>query len=85
MRVGAHQIAASAMQVGDMMAFMQYSMQIIIAFVMVAVMFIMIPRAQVSAERIAEVIETEPAVQDPPAPVHFAGAHPGRVVFRSNP
>ena len=79
--VGAHQIAASAMQVGDMMAFMQYSMQIIIAFVMVAVMFIMIPRAQVSAERIAEVIETEPAVQDPPAPVHFAGAHPGRVVF----
>jgi ATP-binding cassette subfamily B protein len=64
-----------------MMAFMQYSMQIIIAFVMVAVMFIMIPRAQVSAERIAEVIETEPAVQDPPAPVHFAGAHPGRVVF----
>lgn len=79
--VGAHQIADSAMQVGDMMAFMQYSMQIIIAFVMVAVMFIMIPRAQVSAERIAEVIETEPAVQDPPEPVHFAGVHPGRVVF----
>lgn len=79
--VGAHQIADSAMQVGDMMAFMQYSMQIIIAFVMVAVMFIMIPRAQVSAERIGEVLETEPAVQDPAAPVHFPGAHPGRVVF----
>ncbi|WP_329886697.1 ABC transporter ATP-binding protein [Pseudoramibacter faecis] len=79
--VGAHQIADSAMQVGDMMAFMQYSMQIIIAFVMVAVMFIMIPRAQVSAERIAEVIETEPAVQDPTAPAHFPGAHPGRVIF----
>lgn len=62
--VGSHQIAESNMQVGDMMAFMQYAMQIIFAFLMMSIMFIMIPRASVSAGRISEVLEIEPTIND---------------------
>ncbi len=62
--VGAHQIAAMAIDIGKMMAFMQYAMQIIMAFLMLSVMFIMIPRASVSASRIKEVIETDTLVKD---------------------
>jgi ATP-binding cassette subfamily B protein len=69
--VGAHQIAESAMQVGDMMAFMQYAMQILFSFLMLSMMFIMIPRAAVSAQRIAEVLETKPTIIDPKDPKHF--------------
>ncbi|MDF2532004.1 MAG: transporter related [Clostridia bacterium] len=69
--VGAHQIAESAMQVGDMMAFMQYAMQILFSFLMLSMMFIMIPRAAVSAQRIAEVLETKPTIVDPKDPKHF--------------
>ena len=57
--VGAHQVDAGNMQVGDMMAFMQYAMQIIMAFLMISMMSIMIPSASVSAQRIAEVLDTE--------------------------
>ena len=56
--VGAHQVAESTMQVGDMMAFMQYAMQIVFAFLMMSMMFIFLPRAFVSAKRIADVLET---------------------------
>lgn len=63
--VGAHQIAKSSMQVGDMMAFIQYAMQIIFAFVMMSFMFIMIPRASVAAQRIFEVLEVQPTIKDP--------------------
>ncbi len=66
--IGGHQIADSAMQVGDMMAFMQYAMQIIFSFLMIAVMFIMVPRASVSASRIGEVLNTEPTILDPKSP-----------------
>ena len=69
--VGANQIAASSMQVGDMMAFMQYAMQIVMAFLMMSMMFIMLPRASVSAHRIADVIDTEPQIHDPKDPKHF--------------
>ncbi|MGX8700288.1 ABC transporter ATP-binding protein [Caproiciproducens sp.] len=62
--VGSKQVSALHMQVGDMMAYMQYVMQIIMAFLMMAMMFIMIPRASVSAERIADVLETEPAIMN---------------------
>ena len=62
--VGAHQIAAMAMDIGKMMAFMQYAMQIIMSFLLLSVMFIMIPRAAVSASRIKEVIETDTVVKD---------------------
>ncbi|MEG0615216.1 MAG: ABC transporter ATP-binding protein [Oscillospiraceae bacterium] len=63
--VGADKISQSQMQVGNMMAFMQYAMQIIMAFLMISMMFIMIPRAAVSGERIAEVLETKPTILDP--------------------
>jgi signal transduction histidine kinase len=63
---GAHQVAQSSMQVGDMMAFLQYAMQIVFAFLMLTMMFIFLPRASVSAGRIADVLETEPVIVDPP-------------------
>ncbi|MDD5953062.1 MAG: ABC transporter ATP-binding protein [Oscillospiraceae bacterium] len=80
--VGAHQIAQSAMQIGDMMAFMQYSMQIIMAFLMIAMMFILVPRAAVSANRIREVLETTPAIEDPKTPVSLDETKAGLVEFR---
>lgn len=66
--VGASQIADSAMQVGDMMAFMQYTMQIIFSFLMMSMMFIMIPRAAVSGDRIQEVLAVKPSIIDPVTP-----------------
>ncbi|MDL2205904.1 ABC transporter ATP-binding protein/permease [Eubacteriales bacterium OttesenSCG-928-N13] len=80
--VGAHQVAASTIQVGDMMAFMQYATQIIMSFVMMSIMFVMLPRAQVSATRIADVLETIPAIQDPPSPKPFDPSKKGVVEFR---
>jgi ATP-binding cassette, subfamily B, multidrug efflux pump len=62
--IGAHQIAALQIDVGKMMAFMQYAMQIIMAFLLLSVMFIMIPRAAVSANRVKEVIETDTVIKD---------------------
>ena len=62
--VGAHQVDAGTMQVGNMMAFTQYAVQIIMAFLMISIVFIMLPRASVSAERISEVLETEPVIVD---------------------
>ncbi|MCL2518629.1 MAG: ABC transporter ATP-binding protein/permease [Oscillospiraceae bacterium] len=62
--VGAHAIAASTIQIGDMMAFIQYAMQIIMSFVMIAMIFIMLPRASVSAVRINEVLNTELVIKD---------------------
>jgi ATP-binding cassette subfamily B protein len=62
---GAHQVAQASMQVGDMMAFLQYTMQIVFAFLMLTMMFIFLPRASVSAGRIADVLETEPVIVDP--------------------
>jgi ATP-binding cassette, subfamily B, multidrug efflux pump len=63
--VGSLQVSSFHMQVGDMLAYMQYVMQIIMAFLMMAMMFILIPRASVSAERIADVLETEPSIVNP--------------------
>lgn len=70
--VGADQVAQSAMQVGDMMAFMQYTMQIIMSFLMISMMFIMIPRASVSGDRIQEVLAVDPAIIDPSDPKTFS-------------
>lgn len=66
--VGAKQVSAFQLDVGDMMAYMQYVMQIIMSFLMLSMMFIMIPRASVSAERIADVLETEPSIQNQKRP-----------------
>lgn len=62
---GAHAIDAGALQVGDMMAFIQYTMQIIMSFLMISMISIMIPRATVSASRIDEIITTIPSIKDP--------------------
>ena len=66
--VGAHQVAELTIQVGDMIAFMQYALQVVMAFLMMSIMFIMIPRAAVSADRIADVLETESSIKDPKSP-----------------
>ncbi|HNZ09567.1 MAG TPA: ABC transporter ATP-binding protein [Bacillota bacterium] len=66
---GAHQIDLGNMQVGSMMAFIQYSMQIIMAFLMISIVSIMVPRASVSIGRIDEVLGTETSVKDPEAPM----------------
>ncbi len=80
--VGSHQIANSAMQVGDMMAFMQYAMQIIMSFLMISMMFIFVPRAAVSAGRIAEVLETKNSIADPKTPKPFQQDKKGLVEFK---
>jgi ATP-binding cassette subfamily B protein len=81
--VGAHEVAQAQMQVGDMMAFMQYAMQILFAFLMLSMMFIFLPRASVSADRIAEVLETEPAIKDPKEPMQFPEPFKGTVEFHN--
>lgn len=69
MWVGGHAIAESTMQVGDMMAYIQYTMQIIMSFLMIAMIFIMVPRAMVSADRVQEVLTTELSIKEPESPV----------------
>jgi ATP-binding cassette subfamily B multidrug efflux pump len=81
--VGSHQIAQSTMQVGDMMAFMQYAMQIVFSFLMMSMMFIFLPRAAVSGERIADVLETGIAIQDPEMPQSFTDSFRGEIEFRN--
>ena len=81
--VGAHQIAEATMQVGDMMAFMQYAMQIVFAFLMMSMLFIFLPRAAVSGDRIADVLETEISIRDPEDPQQFKSAFAGEIEFRN--
>ncbi len=80
--LGAHQVAQANMQVGDVMAFIQYAMQIVMSFLMLTMLFIFLPRAAVSADRIADVLETEPAIQDPERPKRFSGPVQGLIEFR---
>jgi ATP-binding cassette subfamily B multidrug efflux pump len=81
--VGSHQVANSTMQVGDMMAFMQYAMQIMFAFLMLSMMFIILPRASVSGDRIAAVLDTEPVIKDPDSPRQFPEPFRGMIEFRN--
>lgn len=69
MWVGGHAISESTMQVGDMMAYIQYTMQIIMSFLMIAMIFITVPRAMVSADRVQEVLTTELSIKEPENPV----------------
>ena len=69
MWVGGHAIAESTMQVGDMMAYIQYTMQIIMSFLMISMIFIMVPRAMVSADRVQEVLTPELSSKEPENPV----------------
>ncbi len=81
-RIGADQIDQGNMQVGDVMAFIQYTMQIIMSFLMVSMIFIMIPRASVSAQRIDEVLKVEPSIRDPEQPASFPADGPGEIELR---
>ena len=69
--VGAHELDKANIQVGDMMAFMQYAMQIIMSFLMISVISIILPRASVSAQRIAEVLDEEISIKEPENPKKF--------------
>ena len=66
--VGGHYIAQGSMQTGDLIAFITYAMVIIMSFLMIGMVSVMLPRAEVAAERIEEVLATEPSVVDPPSP-----------------
>ena len=81
--VGAHQIAASTIQVGDMIAFLQYAMQIVFAFLMMSMMFIFLPRAAVSGGRIADVLDTELVITDPQDPKQFKDPVVSQIEFRN--
>jgi ATP-binding cassette subfamily B multidrug efflux pump len=81
--ISAHQIADGNLQVGDMMAFIQYAMQIVMSFLMMAMLFIFLPRAAVSGDRIADVLETDPTIHDPKRPKQFPDPAWGRVEFRN--
>lgn len=80
--VGAHQVAQSSLQVGDMMAFLQYAMQVVFSFLMMSMMFIFLPRASVSASRVADVLDVEATIVDPPAPRTFDTKTNGLVEFK---
>ena len=81
--VGAHNVDTGAMQVGDMMAFIQYTMQIVMAFLMISMISIMLPRASVSARRINEVIETVPSIKDKEETKKFNENKKGLVEFKN--
>ena len=81
--VGADQIAQSTLQVGDMMAFLQYSMQIMFAFMMLSMLFIFLPRAAVSGDRIADVLEIENVITDPQDPQSFSEPFTGKIEFKN--
>jgi ATP-binding cassette subfamily B protein len=81
--VGAKQISESTLQVGDMMAYIQYAMQIIMSFLMLTMIFIFIPRASVSANRIHEVLKVDPEITDPDNPKQFPKDFKGEVEFRN--
>ena len=81
--VGAHNVDSGTMQVGDMMAFIQYTMQIVMAFLMISMISIMLPRASVSARRINEVIETEPSIKDKEETKQFNPEKKGLVEFKN--
>ena len=78
---GAHAVNEGSMQVGNMMAFMQYAMQIIMAFLMITMMSIMIPRANVAAKRINEVMETQVSIQDSQQVQSVQEDKKGQIVF----
>ncbi|HBJ2621467.1 ABC transporter ATP-binding protein [Clostridium botulinum] len=81
--VGASKIENATMQVGDLMAFIQYTMQIIMAFLMLSMISIMISRAAVSAKRIAEVLDTEGLIKDPVSVKSFDNNKKGYVEFKN--
>lgn len=80
---GAHSVNAGTMQVGDMMAFIQYTMQIIMSFLMISMVSMMLPRASVSAGRIEEVLQTECVIKEPTKSLNFKEKEKGIIEFRN--
>lgn len=79
---GAHLISDGSLGIGNMMAFMQYTAQVIMSFLMISVIFIILPRAFVSAKRVAEVINTKPSITDPKNPIKLTKNRKGIVEFK---
>ena len=79
--VGGHSINDGTMQVGDMMAFIQYAMQIIMSFLMICMISVMLPRAAVSAERVDEVLRSKTKIHDPKVPKNLPENGKGEVAF----
>ena len=80
--VGADNIDLGRMQVGDLMAFIQYAMQIIMSFLFISMVSIMMPRAQVAAERVNEILDMEIMIKDPKRPKEFLNEKKGEVEFK---
>lgn len=80
--VGSHRVGEGLLQVGDMMAFLQYAMQVVFSFLMMSLMFIILPRAAISGKRINEVLRVDPIIKDPENPLPFDGKLRGQVEFR---
>lgn len=81
--IGADAIAASNLQVGNMMAAIQYTMQVMMSFLMISMLFVMFPRALVSIKRISEILNTETTILDPVSPKEFVKEKIGFVEFKN--
>ena len=80
--IGAHLISTGDLEIGNMLAFLQYAMQVIISFLMISMVFIMVPRAAVSVRRIGEILDTIPTITDPEEPQSLASNGKGMIEFR---
>ena len=79
---GAHLISGGNLQIGNMMAFLEYAMQVIISFLLLSMVFIMVPRAAVSVKRVGEVLDTLPSIVDPPSPQQLPHDAMGKIEFK---
>ena len=79
---GAHLISSGNMQIGNMMAFLEYAMQVIISFLLLSMVFIMVPRAAVSVKRVGEVLDTLPSIVDPQSPQQLPDDATGKIEFK---
>lgn len=79
---GAHLISSGNMQIGNMMAFLEYAMQVIISFLLLSMVFIMVPRAAVSVKRVGEVLDTLPSIVDPQSPQQLPHDATGKIEFK---
>ena len=79
---GAHLISSGNLQIGNMMAFLEYAMQVIISFLLLSMVFIMVPRAAVSVKRVGEVLDTLPSIVDPTSPQQLPDDATGKIEFK---
>ena len=79
---GAHLISSGNLQIGNMMAFLEYAMQVIISFLLLSMVFVMVPRAAVSVKRVGEVLDTLPSIVDPQLPQQLPHDATGKIEFK---